>query len=290
MNKIELPNDSIGVKWRYIPEFGVADTSSLSNKNYITSSVVSTTTSANTIAEEINRRVNQIYKEREKEMDDMTYCGKPVVDISPGVNRAYIKFMDNILAIDRPRELIITHESMTDGVTLELKCDEVHSHKLYDTNDVRIYNQNTHVEAKPDVEVLHKGFKTPKIKKDGKWFDLAPKKVIFSGPATTILWKDGTKTTVKCQRHDIWADDVGIAMCYLKKMLGNKGNFNNIFREAMKVAEVQTKKEDLTSSTAIEGDSYYSSALDSMKRNIDEINDFMKDAADALDKALGGKK
>lgn len=117
-----------------------------------------------------------------------------------------------------------------------------------------------------------------------------PKKVIFSGPATTILWKDGTKTTVKCSSEDAWDDDVGVAMCYLKKMLGNKGNFNNIFREAMKVAEVQHKKEELASSTVIEGESYYSSALDSMKRNIDEINDFMKDAADALDKALGGKK
>lgn len=64
-----------------------------------------------------------------------------------------------------------------------------------------------------------------------------PKKVIFSGPATTILWKDGTKTTVKCQRHDIYDKETGIAMCYLKKLLGNKGNFNNIFREAMKVAK-----------------------------------------------------
>ncbi len=61
-----------------------------------------------------------------------------------------------------------------------------------------------------------------------------PKKVIFSGPATTILWQDGTKTTVKCSRHDIYDEEVGIAMCYLKKMLGNKGNFNNIFREAKK--------------------------------------------------------
>ena len=69
-----------------------------------------------------------------------------------------------------------------------------------------------------------------------------PKKVIFSGPATTILWKDGTKTTVKCQNEDVWDDDVGIAMCYLKKILGNKGNYNNIFREAMKVAEVQLNK------------------------------------------------
>ena len=66
-----------------------------------------------------------------------------------------------------------------------------------------------------------------------------PKKIIFSGPATTILWKDGTKTTVKCQNGDEWTPDVGIAMCYLKKMLGNKGNFNNIFREAEKVSNLQ---------------------------------------------------
>lgn len=119
-----------------------------------------------------------------------------------------------------------------------------------------------------------------------------PKKVIFSGPATTILWKDGTKTTVKCQEGDEWTPDVGIAMCYLKKMLGNKGNYNKIFREAEKVSEVQYKKEDLNAAKTVEikGDSYYSSALDSMKRNIDEINDFMKDAAEALDQALGGKK
>lgn len=106
-----------------------------------------------------------------------------------------------------------------------------------------------------------------------------PKKVIFSGTATTILWKDGTKTTVKCSREDAWSDDVGIAMCYLKKMLGNKGNFNNIFREAMKVAEVQCKKEDLNVTKNI--NIYEINA---------KINDHMKDAADALDKALGGKK
>jgi hypothetical protein len=264
-----INTDFVRQKWQYKPEFSTADTSNL--------------------ADEIQKKLDKMYKEHNT-MDDMTYCGKPVVDISPGVNRAYVKFMDNLLYIDRPRELGITHESMSDGVTLELKCDMVHSQKLYDTYDVRVYNSKPHVEAKPDVEMVHKGFKTPKIKKDGKWFDLAPKKVIFSGPATTILWKDGTKTTVKCQDEDVWDDDVGIAMCYLKKMLGNKGNFNNIFRRAMKVAEVQTKKEELATSTTIEGESYYSSALDSMKRNIDEINDFMKDAADALDKALGGKK
>ena len=241
MNKIDT--DFVRQKWQYKPEFNTADTTSLSNLYCATTS---TTGSDEYIAAEINRRVNEIYKERETRMTS-------------------VKFND--LAKDL-KEL---------GVELE-------------TIRQAAGNKGCEIEGYfyPEKYEIHRGRErcsmpiTPKKP--------LPKKVIFSGPATTILWKDGTKTTVKCSDEDVWADDVGIAMCYLKKMLGNKGNFNNIFREAMKVAEVQTKKEELATSTAIEGESYYSSALDSMKRNIDEINDFMKDAADALDKALGGKK
>ena len=96
---------------------------------------------------------------------------------------------------------------------------------------------------RPDIYKIHRAKKMCSVPITPK--KPTPKKVIFSGPATTILWKDGTKTTVKCQNGDEWAPDVGIAMCYLKKMLGNEGNFNNIFREAEKVSEVQTKKKAL---------------------------------------------
>ena len=116
-----------------------------------------------------------------------------------------------------------------------------------------------------------------------------PKKVIFSGPATTILWTDGTKTTVKCSDEDVWEDEVGIAMCYLKKLLGNKGNYNNIFREAMKVAVVAESKTKNTSA-AIDNSTYVKSAFDNMTENIDRINKCMKDAADALSNAVKEKK
>ena len=209
--------------WTCSPELASA-TTSISNQ-------YCTTQTAPEIAKEINERVKRIeeglrihgvsgtFKGDEKMRDSITYKGKAVTDISPGVHEANVQFMDNILSIIRPRELQITHEPMADGVTLELKCDEVHSQKLYDSYDVKVYSQ-----------VLTK---TPKTAEP------TPKKVIFSGPATTILWKDGTKTTVKCSSEDVWDDDVGIAMCYLKKMLGNKGNFNNIFRQARKVTEVK---------------------------------------------------
>ena len=118
-----------------------------------------------------------------------------------------------------------------------------------------------------------------------------PKKVIFSGPATTILWMDGTKTTVKCSDEDVWEDEVGIAMCYLKKLLGNKGNYNNIFREAMKVAVVaEPKTKDTSSIITTGGNSYVTSAFDNMTENIDKINKCMKDAADALGKVIKENK
>lgn len=59
------------------------------------------------------------------------------------------------------------------------------------------------------------------------------KKVIFKDPATIILWKDGTKTVVKCQKDkgDTYNSEMGLAMCIIKKMCGNKGNYNDVFNE-----------------------------------------------------------
>lgn len=226
MNKIDT--DFVRQKWQYKPEFAT------------------TIGSDESIAAEIIRRVNEIYKERETKMTGIKFN-----DLEKELKELGIELHT------------IRHSSMDVG------C-EIEGYFRPDIYKIHSVKERCSVPITPEKPL--------------------PKKVIFSGPATTILWKDGTKTTVKCQGEDVWADDVGIAMCYLKKMLGNKGNFNNIFRQAMKVAEVQTKKEELASSTTIEGDSYYSSALDSMKQNINEINEFMKDAAEVLNKALGEKK
>ena len=57
------------------------------------------------------------------------------------------------------------------------------------------------------------------------------KKVIFNNPATIVIWNDGTKTTVKCSERDKYSEEVGLAMCISKKALGNKGNFNEVFKK-----------------------------------------------------------
>lgn len=55
--------------------------------------------------------------------------------------------------------------------------------------------------------------------------------VIFNEPATIVLWKDGTKTVVKCGKRDNYDKEKGLAMCIVKKINGNKGNFNNLFKK-----------------------------------------------------------
>lgn len=55
-------------------------------------------------------------------------------------------------------------------------------------------------------------------------------RVIFNNPATIVYWTDGTKTVVKCQEGDEFRRETGLAMAIAKKHLGNKGNYNEVFK------------------------------------------------------------
>lgn len=61
------------------------------------------------------------------------------------------------------------------------------------------------------------------------------KKVIFNDPATIVLWKDGTKTVVKCCEFDSYDPYVGVSMAICKKLLGN--DYKKIFKKAMSFCE-----------------------------------------------------
>lgn len=58
-------------------------------------------------------------------------------------------------------------------------------------------------------------------------------RVIFNKEklTTVVLWKDGTKTIVKCQPGDMWDEEKALAMCYMKKALGNRGAFNEVIKK-----------------------------------------------------------
>lgn len=59
------------------------------------------------------------------------------------------------------------------------------------------------------------------------------KQVIFNPPATVVLWSDGTKTVVKCDPEDTFDETTGVALCYMKKALGNTSReLNKALRKA----------------------------------------------------------
>jgi hypothetical protein len=94
-------------------------------------------------------------------------------------------------------------------------------------NITRTYGENPLVE----VEILSLWEapwekKNPNIKKS-----IGIQKVIFNNPVTVVIWDDGTKTMVKCQLGDEYSRETGLAMCIAKKYLGNKGNFNEVFKK-----------------------------------------------------------
>lgn len=57
------------------------------------------------------------------------------------------------------------------------------------------------------------------------------KNVYFNEPMTIVMWADGTKTMVQCQDDDVYSAETGLAVAIAKKALGNKGNFNNVFKK-----------------------------------------------------------
>lgn len=55
--------------------------------------------------------------------------------------------------------------------------------------------------------------------------------VIFNDPATIVFWGDGDKTVVKCQPGDTFSKELGLAMAICKKVYGNKGSYNDVFKK-----------------------------------------------------------
>ena len=65
------------------------------------------------------------------------------------------------------------------------------------------------------------------------------KDVIFNPPATIVFWRDGTKTVVKAKNED-FDPEKGLAMAISKKMLGNNGNYYEVFKKWLPKEDAST--------------------------------------------------
>lgn len=117
-----------------------------------------------------------------------------------------------------------------------------------------ILNRDELVFPRPDVLVndLTRGIWVTK-------FPFGVKKVIFNPPATIVFWTDGVKTVVKCAEGDVFDEEKGIALCFMKRAMGNEGNYNNVFKKW-----VPEPKSDLVDSIK----SYFTTLGESIKSGL----------------------
>ena len=58
-----------------------------------------------------------------------------------------------------------------------------------------------------------------------------PKKVIFNGPATIVMWQDGTKTIVKKSENDTDDREKAVMYAILKKLCGKKAAMDRYLKQ-----------------------------------------------------------
>ena len=57
------------------------------------------------------------------------------------------------------------------------------------------------------------------------------KKIIINPPCTIIIWKDNTKTMVRCRPEDTFDAEKGIAMCFMRKMFNSSTAMSKYIKE-----------------------------------------------------------
>lgn len=59
-----------------------------------------------------------------------------------------------------------------------------------------------------------------------------PTKLIVNGPATVILWSDGTKTVAKCNKDEPFDPEKGVAIAIAKRFVSSN-KLNKLFDDAL---------------------------------------------------------
>lgn len=94
--------------------------------------------------------------------------------------------------------------------------------------NVRMLNYTRELSLSGVPRVKFEGYITSVIEEARVNPSMEARRVIYNGPATIVMWADGTKTVVKCDPEDEQDQMLGLALCYMKKALGNSSRkFND---------------------------------------------------------------
>ena len=116
--------------------------------------------------------------------------------------------------------------------------------------------------------------------------------------AFTVVWEDGESTVIHLQEGDEWDDEKALAMCFVKKLFGNKGSFNYIFTETLpSKLKVIPKEEKKTATISVDtpngtiigtigcGVSTVTNRIDEVEKKVDSVEKTIDDLKVAVKKA-----
>lgn len=75
-------------------------------------------------------------------------------------------------------------------------------------------------------------------------YDSMIQRVIFNPPATIVIWRDGSKTVVKCGENDIFDPEKGLAMAISKRAFGDNRDYYEVFAKWVGKYEYQQKRKE----------------------------------------------
>lgn len=116
--------------------------------------------------------------------------------------------------------------------------------------------------------------------------------------AFTVVWEDGESTVIHLQEGDEWDDEKALAMCFVKKLFGNKGSFNYIFTETLpSKLKVIPKEEKKTTTISVDtpngtiigtidcGVSTVTNRMEEVEKKVDNVEKTIDDLKVAVKKA-----
>lgn len=140
---------------------------------------------------------------------------------------------DNVTVPVKLTQVDVSHS--TDGSQVDIACS-VMFEKHGRTYDVASMYPKTTIPYNTPKNAAFREAVEKRVKEKCS-YDFRIENVIFNGPATIVVWKDGTKTVVKCQEGDTFDDWKGLATAIAKRALGDKSNYNEVFKKWISEAD-----------------------------------------------------
>ena len=120
---------------------------------------------------------------------------------------------------------------MRKGWTYNIIADGVQSY----TSPVTVVDDNVcAADSYPELRTITKAVCVDAPKPKRTLESLLKKVIINEGKGiTTFLWKDGSKTQVRCQEGDEFDPEKGVLLCLLKRCFDDRSSYNDWLRKVL---------------------------------------------------------